>query len=199
MVWEWVGAYAQAFITLFIVLDPIGNVPLFHTFTSAFDEKRQRQIINSSVRVALLILVFFALGGSLLLNAFGISINDFRIAGGILLLIMSIEGLLGREEARWMSREDIAIVPLATPLMAGPGSIYTVVYLMQLPNGPLLTFFAIATNIVLAWLLLSNAERLLKKVGNTGSTIISRIMAFILSAIAINMIRQGLMGAFGWV
>ncbi len=103
MVWEWVGPYTQAFITLFIVLDPIGNVPLFHTFTSAFDETKKRRIINSSVQIALLILVFFALGGSFILNAFGISIDDFRIAGGILLLIMSIEGLLGRSPGSWIA------------------------------------------------------------------------------------------------
>jgi multiple antibiotic resistance protein len=82
--------------------------------------------------IALLILVFFAICGIYILSLFNISINDFMIEG-ILLFILAIVGLLGREETRWINSEDVAVVPLATPLMAGPGSIYTVIYLMQAP------------------------------------------------------------------
>jgi multiple antibiotic resistance protein len=193
---DWISTYVQAFITLFIVFDPIGNIPLFQTFTSSFDDKKRKKIINSSVEIALLILIFFAISGYYILNLFGISINDFRIAGGILLFIMSLEGLLGKEEARWMNREDVAIVPLATPLMAGPGSIYTVMYLMQPPNGPFIAFFAMIANVVLQWAMLRYSERFMRLLGRTGSTIVSRIMAFILSAIAIGMIRAGLIGTY---
>jgi len=189
-----IAAYIQGFITLFVIFDPIGNMPIFHSFTAAFDEKKKRSIINNSIMTALIILIFFAVGGLYLLSLFGISMNDFRIAGGILLFIMSIEGLFGKEEARWMNREDIAIVPLATPLMAGPGSIYTAMYLMQ--QGPLIAFFAILSNVAIQWLLLRYSSVVMRMLGKTGSTIISRIMAFILSGIAISMIRIGLMGAY---
>jgi len=188
------AAYIQGFITLFIIFDPIGNIPLFQSFPAAFDEKKKRVIINNSVATALLILIFFAIAGLFVLALFGISMNDFRIAGGILLFIMSIEGLLGKEEARWMNREDVAIVPLATPLMAGPGSIYTVMYLMQ--QGALVAFFAMFANVALQWLLLRYSSKVMRMLGKTGSTIISRVMAFILSGIAIGMIRAGLMGAY---
>jgi len=188
------AVYIQGFITLFIIFDPIGNIPLFQSFTAAFDEKKKRTIINNSVATALVILIFFAIAGLFVLSLFGISMNDFRIAGGILLFIMSIEGLLGKEEARWMNREDVAIVPLATPLMAGPGSIYTVMYLMQ--QGPLVAFFAMVENVALQWLLLKYSSKVMRMLGKTGSTIISRVMAFILSGIAIGMIRAGLMGAY---
>jgi len=188
------AVYIQGFITLFIIFDPIGNIPLFQSFTAAFDEKKKRTIINNSVATALVILIFFAIAGLFVLSLFGISMNDFRIAGGILLFIMSIEGLLGKEEARWMNREDVAIVPLATPLMAGPGSIYTVMYLMQ--QGPLVAFFAMFANVALQWLLLKYSSKVMRMLGKTGSTIISRVMAFILSGIAIGMIRAGLMGAY---
>lgn len=188
------AVYLQGFITLFIIFDPIGNIPLFQSFTAAFDEKKKRVIINNSVATALVILIFFAIAGLFVLSLFGISMNDFRIAGGILLFIMSIEGLLGKEEARWMNREDVAIVPLATPLMAGPGSIYTVMYLMQ--QGSLVAFFAMFANVTLQWLLLRYSSKVMRMLGKTGSTIISRVMAFILSGIAIGMIRAGLMGAY---
>ncbi|MGC8936279.1 MAG: MarC family protein [Candidatus Methanomethylicaceae archaeon] len=186
------GAYLQGFITLLVIFDPIGNIPLFQTFTATLDASKKKQIINRSVVIAMAILAFFALGGFLVFEIFNISINDFRIAGGILLFILSIEGLLGREEARWISSEDVAVVPLATPLMAGPGAIYTVIYLMQGPYGPGVTLFAIVSNIVIQWVLLYYSDRVLRALGKTGSTIISRIMAFILSAIAIGMIREGI-------
>ncbi|MCX8181872.1 MAG: MarC family protein [Candidatus Methanomethyliaceae archaeon] len=186
------GIYLQGFITLLVIFDPIGNIPLFQTFTATLDSSKKKKIINRSVIIAMAILAFFALGGFIVFEIFNISINDFRIAGGILLFILSIEGLLGREEARWISSEDIAVVPLATPLMAGPGAIYTVIYLMQGPYGPSVTFFAIVSNITIQWALLFYSERVLRAIGKTGSTIISRIMAFILSAIAIGMIREGI-------
>jgi len=187
--------YVQAFITLFVIFDPIGNIPLFHSFTQNFDKFKKRRIVNQSVLIALLILVFFAIGGVYILGIFSISIDDFRIAGGILLFILSIEGLLGREEARWIDSEDVAVVPLATPLMAGPGSIYTVIYLMQAPYGPAFAFTAMVGNVAVQWLLLVYSEKVLGLIGKTGSTIISRIMAFILSAIAIGMIMQGLLAS----
>lgn len=188
--------YLQGFLTLFIIFDPIGNVPLFHAFTSSFEAQKKAKILNDSVKVAFAILVVFAVIGAYILDFFRISMDDFKIAGGVLLFIMSIEGLLGKEEGRWMNREDVAIVPLATPLMAGPGSIYTVMYLMQPPNGPLVALFAITANVILQWALLRSSNTLMKVLGRAGSTIISRIMAFILSAIAIGMIRSGLVGVY---
>jgi multiple antibiotic resistance protein len=177
-----------------VVFDPIGNIPLFHTFTVNFERKEKSRIINSSVLIALIILIFFAIAGAFILNLFKISVSDFMIAGGILLFILSVEGLLGREEARWINSEDVAVVPLATPLMAGPGSIYTVIYLMNPPYGPVVAFSAMIGNVLLQWVLLVYSDKILRLIGKTGSTIISRIMAFILSAIAIGMIIAGIKG-----
>jgi multiple antibiotic resistance protein len=188
--------YIQAFITLFVVFDPIGNIPLFHTFTENFERREKKRIINSSVLIALIILIFFAVAGIFILGLFHISIGDFMIAGGILLFILAVEGLLGREEARWINSDDVAVVPLATPLMAGPGAIYTVIYLMEPPYGPLVAFTAMIGNVLLQWLLLVYSEKILHLIGKTGSTVISRIMAFILSAIAIGMIIAGIKGIF---
>jgi multiple antibiotic resistance protein len=196
MAYEWIGAYVQAFVILFIIFDPIGNIPIFHSLTQKFEISLRRKIIKTSVLVASIILVFFAIGGVFLLSFFKISINEFMIAGGVLLFILAVEGLLGREEARWINSEDVAIVPLATPLMAGPGAIYSVIYLMASPYGPSYALFSIFTNVILQYLLLAYSDRILKVIGKTGSTIISRIMAFILSAIAVGMIINGVKGAF---
>ena len=196
MDYEWVSVYIQAFVMLFIIFDPIGNIPIFHSLTSKFEAPMKKKIIRTSVLVALIILVFFAIGGVFILNFFKISINEFMIAGGVLLFILAVEGLLGREEARWISGEDVAIVPLATPLMAGPGAIYSVIYLMSSPYGPSYAIFSIFTNVLLQYVLLAYSNKILRVIGKTGSTIISRIMAFILSAIAVGMIINGVKGAF---
>lgn len=196
MVYEWVGGYIQAFVILFIIFDPIGNIPLFHSLTLKLEAPLRRKTIRTSVLVALIILIFFAIGGVFILGFFKISVNEFMIAGGVLLFILAVEGLLGREEARWISSEDVAIVPLATPLMAGPGAIYSVVYLMAPPYGPTYAIFSILTNVLLQYVLLIYSDRILKVIGRTGSTVISRIMAFILSAIAVGMIINGMKGAF---
>lgn len=196
MAYEWVSAYIQAFVILFIIFDPIGNIPIFHSLTQKFEAPMRGKIIRTSVLVALVILIFFAIGGVFILNFFKISINEFMIAGGVLLFILAVEGLLGREEARWISSEDVAIVPLATPLMAGPGAIYSVIYLMASPYGPTYAIFSILANVFLQYILLIYSNKILKIIGKTGSTIISRIMAFILSAIAVGMIINGAKGAF---
>jgi multiple antibiotic resistance protein len=196
MVLEWIGEYVQAFVILFIIFDPIGNIPIFHSLTQKFDSSIKKNIVRTSVIVALVILIFFAIGGVFILNFFKISINEFMIAGGILLFILAVEGLLGKEEARWISSEDVAIVPLATPLMAGPGAIYSVIYLMSSPYGPSYAIFSIVTNVLLQYILLTYSNKILKVIGKTGSTIISRVMAFILSAIAVGMIINGVKGAF---
>jgi multiple antibiotic resistance protein len=196
MAYEWISVYVQAFVILFIIFDPIGNIPIFHSLTQKYDSPQRKKIIRTSVLVALIILIFFAFAGVFILNFFKISINEFMIAGGILLFILAVEGLLGREEARWISSEDVAVVPLAMPLMAGPGAIYTVVFLMSSPYGPSYALFSIVTNIIIQYLLLAYSDKILRGIGKTGSTVISRIMAFILSAIAVGMIISGAKGAF---
>ena len=196
MAYEWISAYMQAFVILFIIFDPIGNIPIFHSLTQKYEPPMRKKIIRTSVLVAFIILIFFAIGGVFILSFFKISINEFMIAGGILLFILAVEGLLGREEARWISGEDVAVVPLAMPLMAGPGAIYTVIFLMASPYGPSYALFSIVTNVILQYLLLAYSDRILRVIGKTGSTIISRIMAFILSAIAVGMIINGAKGAF---
>jgi multiple antibiotic resistance protein len=196
MAYEWIGAYLQSFVILFIVFDPIGNMPIFHSLTQKYDAEKRKKIIRTSVLVAFIILIFFAIGGVFILSFFKISINEFMIAGGILLFILAVEGLLGREEARWISSEDVAIVPLATPLMAGPGAMYTVIFLMASPYGPSYAIFSIVINVALQYVILIYSDKVLKVIGNTGSTVISRIMAFILAAIAVGMIINGVKGAF---
>ncbi len=183
----------ESILLLFVVFDSIGNAPLFLALTKDFEPAKRRRIMNQSIAVACLLLVFFTIAGEHLLIVLGVTLDDFRIAGGILLLILAIEGLLGREEAHFIRSEQIAIVPLATPLLAGPGSICTVLYLAS-AYGYLPTLISIFVNAMIAWLIFRYVEFLVKVLGHNFIVALSRIMAFILAVLSISMIRRGLAG-----
>ena len=136
----------------------------------------------------------FALGGKLILDFFHISVDDFRIAGGLILLIVAIEGLLGRVEAMKIKPEQLTVVPLATPLLAGPGSISIVMYLMEGGYGVAPTMVSIVANVALAWAILTYSDKVFRVLGKNGSLVFARIMSFILAALAVAMIREGILG-----
>lgn len=185
--------YLTAFIMLFVVFDAIGNVPIFYSLTEGLGFKERRKTIQNSVMIAGIILLFFALGGGLLLDFFHVSVDDFRIAGGAILFIIAVEGLLGRVEAMKIKPEYLAVVPLATPLLAGPGSISLVIYLVSAGYGLGPTITSIIANVVIAWTVLTYCDVVSRILGKNGSLVLSRIMALILAAIAVAMIREGVM------
>ncbi len=178
---------------LFVVLDPPGNAPLFHYFTKDLDSTSRVRTVRMSIIVATIVLTFFAILGEAILNYFGITINDFRIAGGVVLFIYAVLGLLGKSLAEEVSLEDVAIVPLAIPLLAGPGAITAVVYLRYVA-GLHITLLSIAVNMVLTWILLENGEKLLRVLGRRGSTALDKVMSMLLAAYAVAMIREGVEG-----
>ena len=181
-----------ATLMLFVVLDAPGNAPLFYFFTGHLDPSERVKIIGKSVVVASVILLIFTLIGDLLLKYFNITVEDFRVAGGTVLFIYAVLGLLGKTPAEEVRSEELAVVPLATPLLAGPGAITAVIYL-KYTVGLLVTIVALLINIVIAWILLRNGEKLLNLLGRSGSMVLSKIFAILLAAYAISMIRQGVM------
>jgi multiple antibiotic resistance protein len=185
--------FIQAFVTLFAIFDPIGILPISSSIIGRLPQSEWRRIIRISCIISFSILVIFALAGDIFFSLLGITLNDFKIVGGIILLIFSIRYVLGREHNNHFSNsgEDIAIFPLATPLLAGPGSISAVILLMNPPYGPLTTLLVISLNVILAWLLLRVGMKLYRKLGK-GSIVISRIMGLIIGAIAVRYIREGI-------
>ena len=186
-------AYLDSFFMLFIVFDAIGNVPIFYMLTKDMDRRRRHRIFFRSVVIAGCLLIFFMFFGDLFLSYYKVTLDDFRIAGGILLLVLAVEGLLGRVEADIIRSEDIAIFPMATPLMAGPGSIYTVIYLNSL-YGFAPTFTSVILNVAFAWIILRYSDWILSKLGRNFLLVFSRIMAFLLAVIAVTMLREGVVG-----
>jgi len=185
--------FVKSAIMLFVTLDAIGNVPLFHALTSSYDRARRRGIITRSVALASAILLFFALLGDVVFNYFEISLDDFKIAGGVVLFLVAIENILGLGGVRVRERRDIALVPLATPLLAGPAAISTVMYSFKV-YGVAPTLTSIALNAALAWAILLRSDYLVEMLGENCADMLSKIMAFILAGIAVSMIRSGVIG-----
>jgi len=170
------SSFLQAFVTLFAIFDPIGVLPIFVSLTGDLPAEPRNRIVRTSSLVSLGILLAFAYLGLQLFQLLGITLNDFRIVGG-----------------RSLPRkgEEIAVFPLATPLLAGPGSISVVVLMVRPPFGPLTTLAVILLNVLLAWVVLRFGLRLYGLLGRQGSSVISRIMGLIIGAIAIRMLREG--------
>lgn len=187
-------SFVQAFVTLFAIFDPIGSLPIFSALTGNLPAKAKNRIIKTSCLTALGILVIFAYLGNELFRLLGITLNDFKIMAGLILLIFAIRYVLGRDPSDTISAsgEDIAVFPLATPLLAGPGSISVVVLMLNPPYGPVTTLVVILLNVFIAYLVLHLGIRLYGLLGRQGTTVISRIMGLLVGAVALRFMREGL-------
>lgn len=181
----------QAVIALFIIVDPLGNIPIFISLTKNFDKNQRRQIFRSATLTGFFLLIIFALTGQLILTFFGISIYSFMIAGGILLLVIAIKLLI---EGEWHepagSLESLSAVPIAVPLLVGPGAITTTIFSIQ-NFGLIVTILSVMIVFALVWVMLRLIDPVNKFLGKSGSSIIARIMAILIAAIAIQYIISG--------
>jgi multiple antibiotic resistance protein len=186
--------FAEAFVLLFAVIDAVGTVPIFIGLTSGFEEHRRR-IVREAVVIATVILVVFALFGWLIFEIFGITIDDFRIAGGIILFVVAVDHLRGGDErSKGLEPSDIAAFPLATPLLAGPGAISTVVIISSSPYSPFLALLVIVCNSALAYLILSSSDWVSRFFGPNGTVALSRITALLIAALAVSFVVTGVAG-----
>ncbi|KXF81510.1 YchE family NAAT transporter [Enterovibrio coralii] len=200
--------FFQFFIGLFAAVNPLGIMPIFVSLTAHQDPvERNKTAFTASVAVAAILIVSL-LAGQLLLDFFSISLNSFRVAGGLLLVSIAftmMSGKLGedkqnkQEQSESVSREQIGVVPLAMPLLAGPGAISsTIVYASRYPSsvdtvGLILSICIFAAGI---WGLLKLAPTIVKFLGQTGINVITRIMGLILAALGIEFIANGMRALF---
>lgn len=178
-------------VPLFVAVDAIGLAPLFVALTKELDAARRRRLIFESSCTAALVAILFVWGGPALLRSLGITIADFMIAGGILLLTIALHDLFGgRRGQRWVDPESLGAVPLGVPLMTGPAVLATAILLTNL-HGRWIVSVAIAANMVLAGLIFAVAEPFTHALGRTGVKIISKLASMLLAAIAVMLIRKG--------
>ena len=201
------GAMAAVFLktlfTMIIVIDPVGLVPVFLSLTHGFDDKKRRGTLITAVVAAFFILGLFIAAGAPLLSFLGVSPGAFFVSGGILLLLMSIDMLYGKARrsqndnpAATEESANVAIFPLAIPMLAGPGAITTIMLYMSSGDSPLATgavlIAAVLITLGLAAASMLASKAIFKLIGKIGVTVLERIMGLLLSGLAVQFIYRGL-------
>ncbi len=196
---------ATAFATAFTIIDPIGMIPMTLGSTARVSPQRRNQIIDQAVIVAAGIILFMGVVGRLILDYLGITLPAFTIAGGVLLFLIAIDMLFARptgakrtdaEEREAAEGENPAVFPLAVPMIAGPGTIATVLLLVNFSRGDrvdlLVVAAAYAVALFVTWLCMRGSSILLRIIGKTGIHVISRLLGIILAALAVQFVLNGL-------
>jgi len=199
-----------ALSAIFVVVDPVAAVPFFLAMTSDQSPEERRRTARRAAIGAWMILTAFALLGALIFRALGITIPAFKIAGGVLLLLIAVDmirtnpsptRITGPEVEAGAQKDDVAIVPLAMPLLAGPGSVATVIVLMgqvsphRLWDG-VAVLVAVAVVSASAWWILAAATRVERVLSRTGMNILERVAGMLLAAIAVQFMIDGVGEAF---
>jgi len=182
----------EAFIALFVVMDPFGSLPLIINLTKGMPLKEVKRNIDRSVFVAGVLLYVFLFMGMQIFHFFGINIESFQIAGGIILLIMGVLYVFGAPLKYAKSHSSDLSVPIGTPLLTGPGVIMTTIILVK-KDGTLVTVIAAFLTLLATWLILINSSRIYKALGEHWTNVISRVTGIILAAIAIEFIKGGVL------
>ncbi len=192
-----------AFVTLFVIVDPVGLAPLFVALTQGMDRRTRRGVAIRACLIGGLVLLAFALVGEALLGIVGISMPAFRIAGGLLLFLTALDMLFERRtkrrEEQASSDNDPSVFPLATPLIAGPGAIATMILLTGQPGADAVWISAVlgvlALVILIVFLLFLAAAPLERLLGPTGINVVTRLLGMLLAALSVQFVLDGLKGA----
>ncbi|MEN6385503.1 MAG: MarC family protein [Phycisphaerales bacterium] len=183
--------FLLAFIPLFVAVDSLGLMPVFFGLTEGMDRKEKNKIIMQSAVTASIVAVIFILIGRMIFKFLGITIEDFMIAGGVILFCISITDMISTEKVRKLSAESLGSVPLGIPLMVGPAVLTTCLILVP-QFGMKMTILCILLNILIAALVLQQSHHLIKILGVTGSKAFSKVMSLLLASIGIMLIRKGI-------
>jgi len=202
-------AMLNAFVTLLVTVDPAGLAPLFLAVTAGMNRAQRNQVAIRASLISLAVLVLFAVAGSAILTVFGITLPAFRVAGGLLLFFIAFEMIFERRQERHEKSAERAITrdmirnisafPLAIPLIAGPGAISATVLLSGSFRGAagLLTLTGIlAVTILITYLVFVLAERIDRFLGETGRSILTRLLGVILAALAVQFVSDGAKALF---
>jgi multiple antibiotic resistance protein len=193
--------FGEVFVTLLVIMDPPGSVPVFLSLTGEQPRKARRRSAHFAVLTALTVIVVFALFGQQVLEYLHITVPAVQVAGGLLLLLVALELLMGwGAEPATKDDVNISMVPLGTPLLAGPGAIAaTIVFakdVHQFSDGLALAAGIVAVHVVL-WLTLRFSTVILRVLGRSGVTLLTRIAGLLLSAIAVQLAADGIRAFIG--
>ncbi|MDD5129147.1 MAG: MarC family protein [Candidatus Omnitrophica bacterium] len=190
--------YILSFIPLFVAVDAIGNIPIFLSLVEGTSKAQRHKIIFDAVFTAMVVAVVFMFIGTWVFSLLGITIPDFQIAGGALLFVIAVRLLLpgAQKSVLTSSRDkDMGVFPLGTPLITGPAVLATTLMMLN-SFGLIPTLVSLVLNMFFVWITLIKTDTIMKVIGPSGVRAFSKIIYILLAAIAVMMIRHGIIGAF---
>ena len=181
----------NTFIPLFVAIDVFILIPIFISMTGEMSKKRRQAVVRDSILTAIIVSIAFIALGEAIFKILGITGDDFKIAGGLVLLVFAILDLTQRMEERMKTDIKMGVVPIGVPLIVGPAVLTTIIVLVD-HYGIIPTIISLMINLFIVWVSLINSERIIKFFGKGGIIGISKVMALLLASIAIMMIRIGI-------
>ena len=195
-----ITAFGETFVTLLVIMDPIGAAPIFVTLTRGLDQRARRRAALRASGAALGLVLLFAIGGEAVLRYLGVTIESLSIAGGLLLLLLSLEMLRGLDVPHEGDADgDVALVPLASPLVAGPGAIATAMVLARrysTTDGRVGVFLGIVCAVAIVGIALLVADWVAQRLPPAFTQFITRVLGLLLAGIAVQLILNGIHGSF---
>ena len=183
--------FVLSFVPLFIVIDALGNLPVVISMSEGLTKKDRRRMMHIAAVTAMLVGLVFLFFGQFILEVLDISVGSFAIAGGIILLVLSIKYMTTGHMVTVVKEELVAVVPIGTPLTVGPATITTLLLLvMQMPIYVVLISFIL--NMLITWILFMLSGYIIRFMGQGGLKAVSRVFSLLLAAIAVSMIIRGL-------
>lgn len=187
------GSFVLTFVPLFIVIDAIGNLPFLLSLSDGVSARERRRIINIALATATVVGLVFLFFGRFILNVMRIQMGELAVAGGIILLVLSIRYMLTGHMVEVYKEEMVAVVPIGTPLVVGPATITTLLFLTDVEKFPLyIVLLSFLLNLVITWIVFMLGQQLARVLGQGGLKAISRVFNLLLAAIAVSMVVRGL-------
>ncbi|MGE3974494.1 MAG: MarC family protein [Bdellovibrionales bacterium] len=188
-------SFLLAFIPLLVAIDAPGIIPLFLSLTEGLSIHEKKKLVRQATAAAFIVSVVFCITGNIVFSVLGITQDDFRIGGGIILLILAITDLLFPDDDTsrqpGTTKLNIGIVPIGIPLIIGPGALTTIIVTQNI-HGYWLTLISIALNLAIVWVLFTYSHFIVKIIGEGGTKAFAKVAALFLAAIAVMMIRVGI-------
>lgn len=188
----------KTFVAVFVLADALGNAPIFLVLTKGMEQEQRNSVVDRASLVATGVLLGFAFAGQLILNYLEISIGSLRVAGGLLLLLIALRMLEGELDTPIVEQQrDVAITPLALPLLAGPGTLTTVMLLMsESPNAHFSVAVGIVAAMLVTWFIVRQSSRIDHWLGAEGAVIVTQLLGFLLAALAVEIGSTGIRELF---
>ncbi|MEN3183441.1 MAG: MarC family protein [Atribacterota bacterium] len=185
-------AFFKSFVILIIILDPFLGMVTFLSLTRKMSDRERAEQAFLAVFVAFVLLVIFLFGGQALFSLLGVSFSSFMVAGGVILLLLGIEDILGLQFSKKEADTKVIAVVIGTPLLCGPGAITSIIVLAQ-RYGYFIPLFALVSALVVTWILLLFAQKVAALLGERIVEVLSRVLGLLLSAIAVEFIKEGVL------